>query len=180
MNDAPEFTSEPLTDATAGESYSYDITAYDIDGDVLTFEAKQTPSWLTLDSNGDSSAVLSGTPENEHAGDHNVTITVTDNHVEQPVQQEFTITVEGATNLNDPVFADQITIYPNPASGTFNLAGLSKGAKIVVTNMAGVKLVEKEVRESPVKVKLNPQPAGVSTVQSTANGKTATFRMVIE
>ncbi|OQY18304.1 MAG: hypothetical protein B6I35_13235, partial [Anaerolineaceae bacterium 4572_32.2] len=64
-NDAPLFTSAPLTAATEDIAYTYHITATDADaGDVLTITAPILPGWLALTDNGDGTATLSGTPDN--------------------------------------------------------------------------------------------------------------------
>ncbi len=49
VNDAPAFTSSPVTAATEGQLYSYGVTATDADaGDALTLAAPTKPAWLTF------------------------------------------------------------------------------------------------------------------------------------
>ncbi|MDO9302341.1 MAG: Ig-like domain-containing protein, partial [Anaerolineales bacterium] len=63
LNDAPTFTSAPVT--TAGEStlYTYNVITADLDaGDTLTISATTLPAWLTLVDHGNRTATLSGTP----------------------------------------------------------------------------------------------------------------------
>ena len=58
-NDAPAFTSTPVTSATEDIVYVYNVTATDVDvGDILTITG--TPAWLTLTDNGDGAATLTG------------------------------------------------------------------------------------------------------------------------
>ena len=63
------------------------------------------PAWLTFTDNGDNTATLSGTPTEEHTGDHNVVLEVSDGT--ETVEQSFTITVNGANTApyftSDPV-----------------------------------------------------------------------------
>ncbi len=96
-NDGPVFTSIPNTTAAEDVAYSYTPTALDIDGDILTFTAPVLPEWLTFN---EASQLLSGTPENDDVGDHNVTIRASDGTTS--VDQFFVITV---INENDaPTF----------------------------------------------------------------------------
>ena len=59
-------------------SFSYQLTASDIDADVveetLTYVAVSAPSWMTVSSSG----LVTGTPGNEDVGAHGVTVRVTD------------------------------------------------------------------------------------------------------
>ncbi len=103
VNDAPQFTSIPVTTATEDIQYTYSITATDADaGDVLTVTATILPSWLSL-TNGSGSAVflgstiLVGTPTNDDVGTHFVSLLVTDSGGLTDTQS-FTITV---ANVND-------------------------------------------------------------------------------
>ncbi len=98
INDAPTITSTALTTATEDNSYSYTLTATDVDtGDTLTMSAPTLPTWLSFDP---VTGVLSGMPTNAEVGNHNVTLRVNDGTVN--VDQSFTIMV---SNTNDaPTF----------------------------------------------------------------------------
>jgi hypothetical protein len=98
VNDAPGFTSTPVTEATQDVAYAYEITVTDPDlihGDVLTITAETKPEWLDFTDNENGTASLSGTPTNAEVGDHDVVLRVTDLTSETDTQ-EFTITVEKA------------------------------------------------------------------------------------
>ncbi len=97
-NDAPVITSEPNREAFEDSLYSYTVTAKDADRDGLTFSGKSLPSWLSLEARDSVSAVLKGKPEAKEIGDHQVKIEVGDGHLDQPVQQSFTLNV---MNTND-------------------------------------------------------------------------------
>jgi len=95
-NSPPEFTSSPVATATAGAQYIYNITATDPDAsDTLSITAPTKPSWLTIMDNGDGTAVLSGVPQDSDAGQHSVTLNVTDGAVS--VAQSFDVVVTTAT-----------------------------------------------------------------------------------
>lgn len=100
--DPPVITSSPVLTVNEDEPYSYTIEASDTDmGDVLTFAATKIPDWLTFNA---ETHVLSGTPENDDVGDHDVVLEVSDGTF--TVDQSFTITV---VNVND---APEITSEP--------------------------------------------------------------------
>ncbi len=114
-NDAPTFTSTPLTAATEGSLYSYSIVAQDIDGDALAISGT-VPGWLTLTDNGDGTALLAGTPASSDIGDVPVTLTVNDGAI--PANQPFTITVVAAADApvitilgDNPVTVEQGDTY---------------------------------------------------------------------
>ncbi|QUE52573.1 tandem-95 repeat protein [Luteolibacter ambystomatis] len=78
-NDAPVFTTNPITGAGATEAAAYtgSIASYgsDIDvGDTLTYTKVSGPSWLSVSSNGD----LSGTPTATDGGLNTFSVKVTD------------------------------------------------------------------------------------------------------
>ena len=78
LNDAPVFTSMPVTTADEGGLYTYAIAVEDADLDAITITSNGLPAWLTLADNGDGTATLSGTPAASDAGQVNVTVTASD------------------------------------------------------------------------------------------------------
>jgi hypothetical protein len=99
-NNVPSFTSTPVTDATAGTAYTYDVAASDPDaGDSLAITAPTLPAWLILTDNGDGTATLTGTPADGDVGNHAVSLEVSDGT--DSVTQNFTITVAGGTSGNN-------------------------------------------------------------------------------
>ncbi|OPZ75627.1 MAG: hypothetical protein BWY79_01936 [Actinobacteria bacterium ADurb.Bin444] len=81
VNDAPTFTSVPLTTAAPGLLYTYAIAATDPDlmwGDALTLTATTLPEWLALADHDDGTATLSGAPTLTDAGSHSIVLRVTD------------------------------------------------------------------------------------------------------
>jgi len=100
-NDAPEFTSTPVTAATQNAPFAYVITTDDPDSDAVTITAPQKPEWLILVDNGDGTASLSGTPGNADVGENAVRVVATDSS-DLTAEQAFTISV---ANVNDaPAF----------------------------------------------------------------------------
>jgi hypothetical protein len=132
VNDAPTFTSTPITTATQGSAYAYNVTTADPDpGATRTVSAAGAlPSWLTLTGINPTAgtATLSGTPGAANVGTHAITLRVTDN-AGAFATQAFTITVIAAnappTFTSTPVTAaTQGTAYaynittadPNPGN----------------------------------------------------------------
>ena len=79
VNDAPTFTSSPITGggATEDSAYSGSVSGYgaDVDaGDTLTYSKVSGPAWLMVASNG----ALGGTPLNGDVGANSFTVKVTD------------------------------------------------------------------------------------------------------
>ena len=117
-NNAPSFTSTPVTNATSDALYSYSIAADDPDvGDSLTITAPTLPGWLNLLDNGDGTAMLSGTPPNEDIGDNPVTLRVTD-ALGATDDQPFTVTVAATDvivdNTSATVTGDWLTTTHRP------------------------------------------------------------------
>jgi len=99
INDAPVITSSFKQLVYEDSLYTYELHAQDVDqADQLQFEAHALPKWLSLKDNGDKTAVLQGTPENQHVGETSLfTLTVID-QAGQSDSQSFTIRV---INTND-------------------------------------------------------------------------------
>jgi hypothetical protein len=105
VNHAPVFTSKPVTEATEDRDYTYIITTEDMDTeDSRTIIAPDLPVWLRLMNNGDGTALLTGTPDNEAVGIHKVILYAEDAEGGKDIQS-FIVGVE---NANDPpVFISQ-------------------------------------------------------------------------
>lgn len=108
-NTAPQITSTPITQASAGTIYNYAITATDADGHALAISSTELPAWLTLTDAGNGTATLGGTVPFTGLQSHPVTLTVSDGLASSV--QSFTITL----NL-----APVITMA-SPASGFVKL-----------------------------------------------------------
>ena len=100
-NIAPVISGSPVTAILAGESYSFQPTADDADGDSLTFSAENIPAWASFDSR---SGRLSGTPTAAEVGVYEqITISVSDGSATASLAQ-FSLTVAasgtGTASLN--------------------------------------------------------------------------------
>ncbi|WP_019617055.1 putative Ig domain-containing protein, partial [Psychromonas ossibalaenae] len=112
VNDSPVFTTAPETSAAEDIVYSYSVAASDNDDSNIIISAVSKPGWLTLVSNANGSAELSGTPVNADVGNHNVVLIVSDTH-SGSVTQSFTVAV---SNTNDaPVISGKpaVSVHEN-------------------------------------------------------------------
>jgi len=113
-NFAPYATSDPVTEATVNEPYSYSFMGDDPDAtDVLTLSAVEKPQWLAFSwFSGQKNASLTGIPTAD--GQYPVTLRVSDGQVD--IDQEFTIVVTGGvpTGIID-LESEGVLIYPVPA-----------------------------------------------------------------
>jgi hypothetical protein len=90
VNHPPQITSSPLTTATAGTAYQYQVTATDPDtGDVLTYLLPTKPAFLNINS---GTGLISGTPAINDTGTHPVTVRVRD-QAGATANQNYTLTV---------------------------------------------------------------------------------------
>jgi hypothetical protein len=113
-NDAPIFTSHPITSVKANEKYSYTLAATDVDGTTPNFSvSEEKPTWLTL-----SGAILSGTPNNNQIGTYNVSLETTDGSLTDT--QTFTITVVSTNNTPVANSASFIIAENTPLSSSLS------------------------------------------------------------
>ncbi len=75
VNHAPQITTSPLLNATAGANYSYDVDASDVDGDTLTYGLTVYPTGMTINA---QSGRISWTPAADQTGAQSVNVSVTD------------------------------------------------------------------------------------------------------
>ncbi len=90
VNDAPRFTSAPVTTATVGALYTYDVNAEEPDaGDTLTYSLTAKPADMTINS---TTGLIQWKPT--QVGDNKVAVKVADNNSTPALDtQSFTITV---------------------------------------------------------------------------------------
>ncbi len=102
-NNDPTITSAPITVATEGQPYSYDVNATDPDaGDTIAFALVQPPTGMTIDP---ITGVITWTPEAAHVPTVQVRVQANDNRGGS-AEQTFTIDVAVANR------APQITSAP--------------------------------------------------------------------
>ncbi len=94
-NRPPTISGTPATTATQGTLYTFTPTASDPDGDSLTFEIANRPTWATFNA---MNGTLQGTPGAAHIRTYsNIVISVRDGSASTPLPA-FAITVESSNN----------------------------------------------------------------------------------
>jgi hypothetical protein len=89
-NRVPDVHGAPAANVLQGTVYTFTPTASDPDGDLLTFDIINAPSWATFDP---ATGRLSGTPTMEHLGaTRGIVISVSDGELSAALA-EFTLTV---------------------------------------------------------------------------------------
>ncbi|MEM9272984.1 MAG: CARDB domain-containing protein, partial [Cyanobacteria bacterium P01_F01_bin.143] len=95
-NQAPVFDSEPITVATAGETYIYNVRTTDPDGSVIGYLLYDAPEEMTIDD-----GILTWNPTADSPVQTDITLHVYDSRGGRAIQ-EFTIDVVGGNQ--EPVF----------------------------------------------------------------------------
>lgn len=94
-NAAPTISGTPPSQVVHGSGYTFEPTAADPDGDVLTYEIANAPAWATFDS---ATGRLTGTPGEGDIGAYaDIRISVTDGAAEVDLPP-FEIRVEAVAN----------------------------------------------------------------------------------
>jgi hypothetical protein len=122
-NSAPTIAGSPSTSVAAGQPYSFQPSATDADGDVLTFSIQNRPSWATFSP---TTGRLAGTPSASQAGVYgNIVITVSDGKATRSLT------------------AFSITVTSTAAGGTVNLSWTAPTRNTdgtLITNLAGYRV----------------------------------------
>ncbi len=118
VNDKPEITSSPVLTATEDSAYSYDVNAFDVDGDNLVFSLTSFPVNMIINP---STGVISWIPVNSQVGPNSVTIQVSDGT--DTATQSFTVTV---ANTNDAPTTSTIPTQTWPEDTTLSNLDISQ------------------------------------------------------
>jgi len=116
VNDPPVFVSTAILVAYQNITYTYYVTATDIDSNPVTLSAPTKPAWLTLVDNGNGTGVLTGTPPCGGAtGNYPVILQTSDGSVS--TLQSFSI------NLTNNLLVDNVADIDdaNVTTGNFTL-----------------------------------------------------------
>lgn len=94
INDLPEISSQPVLTGSEDQLYQYQVIAQDVENDALLYSLTSAPEGMTISSGG----LITWLPGFDSAGDHPVSIQVTD-AVTASTQQDFVISIN---NSNRP------------------------------------------------------------------------------
>jgi hypothetical protein len=119
-NSAPTISGSPATSVTAGQTYSFQPSATDANGDVLTFSIQNRPSWATFSP---TTGRLSGTPSSSQTGTYgNIVISVTDGKATRSLSA-FSISVRSASGTGSVTLSWTAPTRNTDGTALTNLAG---------------------------------------------------------
>ncbi|MBL8868680.1 MAG: putative Ig domain-containing protein [Planctomycetaceae bacterium] len=121
-NLAPSFTSVPKIEGLVDKEYRYVVTAIDEDGDPLSFQLREAPAGMSINS---QTGIVTWTPQASEAGSPRVTIEASDARGGR-ASQSFTLNV----NVPPPNRPPVITSVPITSVSL----STKNGGKIVVSN----------------------------------------------
>ena len=183
-NQSPTITSTPITAATVGEEYTYDVEATDPDsGDTLTYSLTTSPTGMNINS---ITGVINWAPTSAQIGDYNVTVEVSDGSLSDT--QSFIIVVSEAPPAPPapptPVAVTGVTL--NQATMTLTAGGATG---TLVATVAPADATNKSVNWSSsapavatvASGVVTPLTAGTTTiiVATVDGGKTATCAVTV-
>jgi len=119
MNHAPVITSTPITAATVGEPYIYDVEANDPDGDSLKCSLTTCPRCMTIDCD---TGVINWIPTSIRNKSHDVTVKVSDGELYDT--QSFSITVSEAPSINLPTLSNDAPVITSTPITSLLVDGL--------------------------------------------------------
>jgi len=124
-NTVPVISGTPGTSVVAGSTYSFQPAASDADGDTLSFNIANKPSWASFNT---STGRLNGTPTSGQVGTYSgITVTVSD----------------GQDTASLPAFT--ITVASAPATGSASLSWVAPttktdGSPLSLSEIAGFRI----------------------------------------
>jgi hypothetical protein len=125
LGQAPTISGTPVTTATVNKAYSFKPSAFDMDGDALTFSITGRPAWATLNK---QTGELTGTPLATQVGVYaGVEISVSDG-VTRTKLPKYSITV----NPDMPVAKSAALSWTAPSQNTDGSA---------LTNLSGYRIM---------------------------------------
>ncbi len=167
---------------TVNEAFSFVVPATtfsDADDDDLTFSAtlsdgSSLPAWLSFNA---ENKTFSGTPDAETT--LSIKITVSDGQA--TVSDEFDLSVILSGIYGYQAVKD-VAIYPNPTNGVLHIDfNGAVNAKVLVKNIIGKVLIEKQISEDKNVIYLNGFAGGIYFLQlQTADNVKVVRRIVIE
>lgn len=140
-NEAPEFTSDPITTAQVNVLYTYELTADDPDDDDLSFSLESTQEWLGLEDHGDGTATLSGTPDTESSLGLTIELSLTDGLYEDT--QVYSLIVNSIEDFGNGL----VELYPNPSNGNFFITN-AQGVNYEIYSLDGRLIQNGQCEES--------------------------------
>jgi len=126
VNDPPVITSTPVNKGRVTEPYAYQVWAFDIDGDVLTYSLDSFISGMTV---GTKTGLISWTPTDTQSGSFEVKVRVSDGKSSAVQDYYIDVAPKTSSNNNPPV------IVSSPITDA--VVGLSYSYKVEASDADG-------------------------------------------
>jgi hypothetical protein len=119
-NTPPSITGTPATTADVGVLYSFQPTATDADGDVVTYSISNRPAWTTFST---TTGLLRGTPTTANVGDYsNIVVSASDGKTTRSLPA-FNIRVRGPQNQSPAISGAPVTTVQATQAYSFQPTG---------------------------------------------------------
>ncbi|MEM6345464.1 MAG: CotH kinase family protein [Bacteroidota bacterium] len=119
-NARPTFTSEPLREARPEQTYRYEFSIKDPNGDQIWQEALALPRWAFYNPSFIGGGNIFGTPSKADIGEHLVVLRAWDGYTQSYTIQSFTIEVlDPARERVLSIPPTEGILFPNPNAGLF-------------------------------------------------------------
>ena len=181
-NHSPTITSAPITEGKEGIKYEYDVNASDLDNDTLSYSLVTYPSGMTINS---ATGLITWTPSSVQAGNHSVTVKVSDGQGGEAIQ-EFTIIVAEALNNAPVITSTPVTTSKEGQLYTYSISA-NDADNDILTYSLGTSPEGMTINSTTGKVTWTPSStqAGTHAVEvSVADGKGGTasqkYNIVVE
>jgi hypothetical protein len=87
---------------------------------------------------------------------------------------------ENTLSNHDQEWQNNISIFPNPSSGMVNIAGLTQGSTVTITNIHGKSVLTRQITgEDILKTDLSGYPAGVYFINAQFNGVSFFHKLIL-
>ncbi len=174
-NQAPEITSEAITNATVGEVYTYNVMAEDPEDDDLTFTLVDSPTWMSMTDNGDGTCVLTGTPDTPSTFGLPVKIKVSDGMYND--QQNYSLIIAD----DDYVInfgSGEVSLYPNPGTDYIMIENC-ENVMYQIISVDGKVMSQGNIENNIQKIQMSDYAGGMYIIKLTKENQTASIPVQI-
>lgn len=157
VNDMPVINSSAPLTARANETYTYTISASDVDGDNLTYSLNGAPSGMTISGNE-----ISWIPSLGVTSSGEIFLIVSDGELD--ATETFTIEVVNGTFTENPE-SENLSLYPSPVNSVLTIQCGSIIEKVKVIALNGSIVLEETVGGTKKQLDLNYLQQGLYILQ---------------
>ncbi len=181
-NTAPSIDSTPVTTATEGSAYSYDVNASDTDGDTLTYSLTTAPAGMSIDS---ASGLISWTPTAAQVGSQSVSVQVDDGNGGS-ASQSFSIAVDAIPNTPPSIDSTPVTTVTEGSAYSYDVnASDADGDSLsysLVTAPSGMLInnITGLVSWTPTTAQIGAHPVSIEVDDGNGGTASQSFTLTVE